>query len=274
MTIVVIFGGPDHEESAARKLAREYGCVLATATEAGKKVATSNAYKADGFVVDNGDLAEVTQVVIFECAPAAAGDMNVVKVCDHHNPGDAGYGLGGDQFWQASSLGQLADFLGAERTRELEMIAAGDHCPAEAYAGRCPGIDPEAFYSFRIEQKVEFYATTSAPKTANEVRAVIEAAKAMLLTAPIIDGVHDLRPAGKVDELPEAALSLGVAYMASLPDTNRERQFTGNTKYVLGGHTSPEAVKRFMDWGNSLSNRVSDAYGDPVRGYAGVIVKE
>jgi hypothetical protein len=195
-------------------------------------------------------------------------------VCDHHNPGDAGYGLGGDKFWQASSLGQLADFLGAERTSELEMIAAGDHCPAEAYTGKCPGIDPEAFYNFRLAQRVEFYKTTPNPKTADEIRAMIEAAKAKLLAAPEVEGVCDLRKAGKVDELPEAGLSIGKAYMASLPDTDRERKPTGNTKFVLGGHTTPEAVERFMEWGNSLPNKVGNAYGDPVRGFAGVIVKE
>lgn len=272
--ILVIFGGADLEESFARKVAAGMGCVLATATKGGQKVVTATAYSADDFVVDSGDLAEVTKVVIFECSRGAAGDMNVVKVCDHHNPGDAGYGLGGDKFWQASSLGQLADFLGAERTSELEMIAAGDHCPAEAYTGKCPGIDPEAFYNFRLGQRVEFYKTTQNPKTADEVRAMIEAAKAKLLAAPMVEGVRDLRDAGKIEELPEAALSIGEAYTASLPDTDRDRQPTGNTKYVLGGHTSPEAVKRFMEWGNSLPNRVGDAYGDPVRGFAGVIVKE
>lgn len=89
----------------------------------------------------------------------------------------------------------------------------------------------------------------------------------------MVDGVRDLRGAGKIEELPEAALSIGEAYMASLPDTDRDRNLTGNTKIVLGGHTTPEAVTRFMEWGNSLPNKVGNAYGNPTRGFAGVIVK-
>lgn len=266
---MVIFGGADHEEAAARGLARKFDCVLATATEAGKKVAASNAYKADGFQVDEGDFAEITQVVIFECARAAAGELNVVAVCDHHNPGDLGFNLGANLFWQASSLGQLYNFLAVPE--ELKMIAAGDHCPADAYAGKCPGVDPVKFYNFRLEEKVKFYATSN-PKTADEIRAMIETAKQKLLDAPVVDGVRDLRTAGKIDELPEAALSIGEAYMASLPDTDRDRKLTGNTKYVLGGHTTPEAVIKFMEWGNSLPNKVGKAYGNPVRGFAGVVV--
>lgn len=272
MSTLVIFGGADHEEAAARDLARKFGCVLATATKAGKKVAAFNAYEADGFLVDEGELAEVTQVVIFECARAAAGDLSVVAVCDHHNPGDFGFSLGADLYWVASSIGQLYNFLAIPE--ELKMIAAGDHCPADAYAGKCPGIDPEKFYIFRLTEKVKLYASNPkmTPKSADEVRATIEAAKEKLLSAPAIDGVRDLRDAGKIDELPEAALLIGEAYMASLPDTDRAGEKTGNIKFVLGGHTTPEAVTKFMEWGNSLPNKVGKAYGNPVRGFAGVVV--
>ena len=270
--VMVIFGGADHEEAAARDLARKFGCVLATATEAGKKVAAFNAYKADDFQVDEGDVAGVDQVIIFECARAAAGEMNVVAVCDHHNPGDLGFNLGAEMYWQASSLGQLYNFLAIPE--ELKMIAAGDHCPADAYAGKCPGVNPEKFYTFRLAEKVKFYASNPkmTPKSADEISATIEAAKEKLLEASAIDGVRDLRSAGKIDELPEAALLIGEAYMASLPDTDREGNKTGNMKYVLGGHTTPEAVTKFMEWGNSLPNKVDKAYGNPIRGFAGVVV--
>jgi hypothetical protein len=66
---------------------------------------------------------------------------------------------------------------------------------------------------------------------------------------------------------------MGLAYMASLPDTDRDRQPTGNTKIVLGGHTTPEEVNKFMEWANSLPNKVRNAYRNPIRGFAGVVVK-
>tara|TARA_Y100000310_G_scaffold213371_1_gene214319 strand:+ start:1763 stop:2602 length:840 start_codon:yes stop_codon:yes gene_type:complete len=278
MTIMVIFGGPDAEESAARRIAREAGCALATATTNGVRVSAGTAYKADGFNLDEGDLDEVTEAVIFECAPAAAQALPVVARCDHHNPGDPGWDKGASEYWEASSLGQLCIYLGVEPTDELRLVAAGDHCPADAYAGQCPGIDSATFGEFRIAGKVAFYATN--PRTAEKadpekIRAAIDAADEKLATAALTEsGVRDLRGAGFIDELPEAALASGEAYMAAIPDTDRDRQPTGNTKIVLGGHTTPEIVERFMAWANTLPNRIGDAYGNPVRGFAGVVVKE
>lgn len=272
---IIIFGGVDAEEQAARAVARAAGCVLATATLEGVKVHGGNAYCADGYIVDEGDYSLVQDVIIFECSANCGGSFLVVGNCDHHNPGDHGYSMGADQYWEASSLGQLCIILGAERTHELELIAAGDHCPADAYKGNCPGVDPEEFLHFRIVGKVAFYASNPRipSKTEEEIRADILLAQEKLATAPSVNGVRDLREAGKIEELPEAALSIGEAYMATLPDTDREGNRTGNTKIVLGGHTTPETVERFMGWGNSLPNRVGDAYGNPTRGFAGVVVK-
>ncbi|MDH4329985.1 MAG: hypothetical protein OEV93_00325 [Candidatus Moranbacteria bacterium] len=273
---MVVFGGQDNEEQAARNVAREAGCVLATATVSGTKVHGGNAYQADGYVVDEGDFALVQQVIIFEVNPNCAGSMSVVGICDHHNPGDFGYGLGADRYWDASSLGQLCAILGVERTHQLELVAAGDHCPADAYAGRCSGIDPEEFLEFRIKGKAAFYATN--PRTAQKadeekIREFIAKAKDKLQEAKVVDGVRDLREAGLIDELPEAALVTGEAYIAMIDDVDRDRNPTGNKKIVLGGHTTPEIVNRFMGWGNSLPNRIGNAYGNPTRGFAGVVVK-
>lgn len=278
-TTLVIFGGQDVEEEAAREISRAAGCVIATATTAdGKKVHGGNAYQATGFVVDEGDITLVTECIIFECSPVVAGELPVIAKCDHHNPGDAGWGKGADQYWSASALGQLYAVLvgDIEPTNELSMVAAGDHCPADAYAGRCAGVDPLAFSEFRLAGKVAFYATnprTTEKADADKIRTAIEAAKERLTMARVVDGVCDLREAGEIDELPEAALSAGKAYMASLPDTDRDRNPTGNTKIVLGGHTTPETVEKFLDWAWTLSNRVGEPYGNPMRGFAGVIVK-
>ena len=274
--VLVVFGGADFEEAAARLVSISVGMNVATATTAdGKKCHAGNAYMATGFVLDSGSLEGITEVVIFECTPVVAGELPIVLKADHHNPGDTGFGLGPDKFFEASSLGQLMNFLGVEPTADQLMIAASDHCPADAYAGRCPGINPFIFGQFRTQQKLSFYAgdpRNAYKATAELLAAVIETAKTKLLEAPEVDGVRDLRTAGYVDELPEAALSLGLAYMSQIPDTDRDRQPTGNTKILLGGHTTPEAVTNFMEWGNSLPNKVGPAYGNPIRGFAGVVV--
>ncbi|MEI6498584.1 MAG: hypothetical protein WCO23_01350 [bacterium] len=273
---VVIFGGEDAESTEARLVATAAGLVIGTAIAEGKPVHAGNAYKADAFQVDAGEAEGLSQAIIFECSPAAAGSLAVIIRCDHHNPGDHGYSLGADQYFEASSLGQLMMLLGIEPTIEQRLIAAADHCPALAYQGLCPGIDPAIFQAHRVAGKVAFYA--SSPRTAAKadpelVEAAIAKAIEILQSASLVDGVRDLRGAGVIDELPEAALRIGEAYMAEIPDTDRDRQPSGNRKIVLGGHTSPEAVTGFMAWANTLPNKIGDAYGNPTRGFAGVVVK-
>lgn len=274
--MVVIFGGADAESAEARRVALAAGCRVAVATVDGKPVSGGTAYKADGFQLEGGSGSEITEAVIFECNPACAGNLNVVARCDHHNPGDFGYGLGPEQFFEASSIGQLMIFLGLRVIGYERLIAASDHCPAQAYQGLCPGITPESFRAYRLTEKVAFYATN--PKLAHkanreQLEAVIAAAVTKLRSAELVDGVRDLRSAGFIEELPEAALQTVEAYMASLPDTDREGNKTGNIKIVLGGHTSPEKVQAFMTWAATLPGKVGEPYGNPTRGFAGVIVR-
>lgn len=122
-----------------------------------------------------------------------------------------------------------------------------------------------------------FYATV--PKFAYKANAealekIILQAQEKIQVAPTVEGgVRDLRTAGLVDELPEAALRLGEAYLAEIPDMDREQKETGNRKIVLGGHTTPETVQAFMAWAAALPNKVVEPYGNPTRGFAGVVVK-
>lgn len=273
--LLIIFGGQDVEEQAARRVAVAAGAATATATMDGNPVAAFNAYRANGYVLNSGEVSPETKAIIFETSADAAGDLEVLAFCDHHNPGDTGYGMGPEKFWQGSALGQLCSVLGVEKTPELVLVAAGDHCPVDAYAGKCPGIDVDQFFEFRISSKIDFYKSVpklSAKADKTKIVAAINAAKSILDSAEEVDGLCDLRGHGMIDELPEAAMIMGKAYMAAIPDSDRERNPTGNTKIVLGGATTPEAVKRFMGWANTLKNRVADAYGNPTRGFAGVVV--
>lgn len=267
--VMVVFGNADPEEQAARKVAEEAGFVTATATVGGKKVGADSAYYADGFVVDSGDIAAVSLAIIFECSAAAvtsSTNINVVALCDHHHLGDPGYGLTPERYWEASSLGQLCTLMGAERTHERELIAVGDHCPAAGYAGLCPGVTSNELFRSRLRNKALFRN-----KSTIDIVLQIKTATRLLQKAPVRHGVCDLLGAGEIDELPEAALIASVAYVASLPDTNRGGVETGDTKIIFGGRTTPEMVKRFEEWGNSLSNKVA-IYADPERGFARVVV--
>lgn len=272
---IVIFGAPDHEEQKAREICRWRMIPTATATFQGQPVHAGNAYKADGFVQDFGPN-DWQQAIIFECNPNCAGSHLVAGICDHHNPGDFGYSLPPEKFWEASSLGQMIKTLGiqedVEGREDLLMIAAGDHCPVDAYAGRCLGIDPKRFAIFRIEQITRF-SGKSTKEIAEEIcRAVIKIIAEEMNVSPV-EGVVDVRHYGEIPQLPEAALRLGHAYLAEIPERDRNRQKTGNRKVILGGHTTPKQVEEFLSWARSLGNRIGEPYGNPTRGYAGVVVK-
>jgi len=292
---IVVFGGTDREEKAARKVCDNNAICTAVATVDGKPCHAGNAYQANGFKVDDParphlhdlPIADCEyEIIVFECSPNAAlcsPKSTVIAACDHHNPGDEGYALGPDLFWEASSIGQLCMLLNVDPTEELLMVAAGDHCPAAAYKGLCPGIDVEKFKTHRIDGLVTLKTVQSMPSPTDgismvaftddreEVTKAIAFANDLLILAPEshFAGVKDLRPYGKVDQLPEAALITGHAYLSQIPDTNRDGLPTGHVKVNLGGDNSPETVAAVMQWLNDLPCGLSPAYGVPSRGFAG-----
>jgi len=220
--------------------------------------------------------------------------LPVIARCDHHNPSDYGYGLPPELYWQASSLGQLFQALGlggfAEAPKHLRMIAADDHCPAAAYKGLCPGIDPGEFRAHRIAG----LTTTSSKDVSDGINGVwfkaywdnredvekqLAFAEALLRLEPESGlfkgmGIRDLRRFGAIANLPEAALSTGMAYLSAIPDTDRAGMPTGKLKLNLGGDNSPEAVTAVMAWLNSLSGASQPAYGVPARGFAGRVFEQ
>lgn len=302
---LIIFGAPDHEESLARKIAEAAGCQIATATCNGKAVHNGTAYKANGYELDAGNGNLPKKIILFECSEGAIPEnwQSAIEIirCDHHRPGDPGYDKGPDEFWMGSSIGQLCSALfpeipdsasaGAVALAEMsgaldcdrELIellytAAGDHCPVDAYAGRCPGIDPENFADFRLVQKADHLLGPARWEDVDEAiftfRNEMMAAEAKLEAAPMVNGIADLREYGLIPELPEAAMKTGRKYMAKVDETDRAGNPTGNKKIVLGGCCTPEDVTNFMEWAGQLGNKMGEPYGVPARGFAGVVVTE
>jgi len=192
-----------------------------------------------------------------------------VVIVDHHSPGDPGYGEPPEHYWSASSLGQTWRALvglglikpGARLPRDYALAAASDHCPRDAYQGRCPGIDPEELMRWRIAVRAEFQGREPEDIQADVVRAmdVIQSAPELHIGASV--RVRDLRKMGWVPEAPEAALRLGTAILGAHIDRH-----SGRKKINLLAAT-PEQVRVFMQqWGGA---RLHDLYGDPARGFAG-----
>lgn len=146
---------------------------------------------------------------------------------------------------------------------DLVLAAAADHCLAGAYAGQCPGVDPNALMEWRAETRAAFQGRDVAAVLADveRGRAALRAAPECYLVAQDETGfVRDLRGTS-VPELPEAACREGLAYVATVSERD------GRTKVVLGGTADPATVRAFMVWAEGQG--LSGVYGDPARGFAG-----
>lgn len=247
-----VLGAADPEMNAIEEMAKKAGCAVVYAMAAGKRVFPANAYKADA--VEGEINGEVGEVVFVECRVRGVSSAVVI---DHHNPGDPGYGLSPEQYWEASSVGQAAKLLGVEKTSALAMVAAADHCLGHAYQGKCPGVDPEALMEWRAQSRAAFQK-----RTVGEVLSDVEMARKALRLAPKVTyaGV-DVADFGDstVAELPEAAAREGVPFQATTQTPD------GRTK--VGLMSAPAAVVRA--WMDAQKGTLKEIYGDPERGFAG-----
>jgi hypothetical protein len=112
MTIYVIFGARDPEAEKARELCREYSVPYGHAVVGAQEVTPANAYVADGWENEAGDLRPGANMLFFECACVPQMRLRLpggtsCRRLDHHKPGDRGWGKPPARFWPASSLGQL-----------------------------------------------------------------------------------------------------------------------------------------------------------------------
>lgn len=144
------------------------------------------------------------------------------------------------------------------------LTAAGDHCPAAAYAGACHGVSPESLRAYRRWTRA---------KATNSTEAAVEngwkkGAEA-ITAAPIIkiDGhpVLDLRDV-HVPHMNEVLAQTGKVGLYAL-NAGREQK----VGIVGGGEGSipgVEPIVAFMDQAPQALG-LERMYGNPTRGYAG-----
>lgn len=209
-------------------------------------------------------------------------DWEVVEGTDHRSLGeielsaDGAYVVGMTPLWvdapgSGEPYGPTPMARVAVIPEGVAIVAAADHCPAAAYQGRVPGVDPVRLALWRAESRAAFQG-----RTVEAVLADVEAAAHCLThgeypwgdPAPmVLGGVVDLRESPPIPELPEASLRTGVPYLASLPMPD------GRTQVVLGGAgegtvAGTRPVEAFLG-GWAAAHGLTDPYGDPARGYAG-----
>lgn len=197
-----MLGADDPEMSAIENLLEGNGIPYFFAvTETGSRVLPANAYQSyavrrtDGVTLSREESVEIiNSAVLVECefpGVTSAGQ------CDHHRPGDVGFSRPPSEYWEASSIGQVAAFLDGNHGHDilsggdgkrLALIAAADHCLAAAMAGRCPGVDPEELADWQITTACSASAASSRgeARTHGEVRASVDRAKVTVKNAPVV----------------------------------------------------------------------------------------
>lgn len=244
-----ILGARDPEMLEIMRVLEEQGIPHAFATVRGVPVRSFDAYEATGV---QGLIPKDHDVMFVECAVLG---LQPVEVFDHHNEGDPGYGLPPEQYMRGSSLGQILTFLGLEPTREQRIIAAADHCLRYAYAGLCPGVDPEELAAWRERSRAEARGITI-----EEMRGRIEAAMQALRDAPrIIVGGEEVAwfpPGTQPEEIPEASARLGIPFCYVRREGSRAKCGIMSA--------APHVIEAWM-----RECGLNHIYGDPARGFAG-----
>lgn len=203
-----------------------------------------------------------------ECE-VAGGDRKRGMVIDHHRAGDPGYGRSPAEYWAASSIGQLYAFFEREGF-PLELlndafgenrllVAASDHCPGHAFAGLCPGVDPEALKRHRAANSAAFNKMEP-----DAWLQTVEASIAKLKAMPrgMLAGVEYAISNEELELGNHAQLISGLPMEYTMPGSPRDPR----VKVGLLGGLEPAFVAAWMD---SKKGTLVDIYGDPARGYAG-----
>jgi hypothetical protein len=263
--LLFLLGAADVEMMSVATGLDRLGIAYKMATFGGQLVLASQAYKADGLTIE-----DVTGKVLVtvECSDALGIQSCATRVAlDHHNAGDPGYGKPPEMYREASSIGQVISYLSglgvdgdalAAAFPNWEMVAAGDHCPAAAFLGKCPGIEVERFREFRL-----LGAATFQKMDVEVLRAEILAAIDKLMALPVIThkGVSWRDSIGaEIKQLNHATS------WTAIPCAYSMAQRDGRTKVGIIGSDEPAVVSAWMEY---YSDKLVDMYGDPARGFAG-----
>lgn len=264
--ILFVLGAADPEMNAIAELLSQHAVPWIHARVDGKRVHPANAYGAAAPAEALNLLARGGSVYLVECVgQAPAGARRV----DHHFAGDPGHGQPPAQYWSASSLGQTVAVLDrllpspVVVTQEMRWVAAADHCLGAAYAGLCPGIDPDALLQWHVASRAVFERRSTAAVLCDvaSTQRALQAAPRVSLAPGVVTA--DMRGRSS----PELLIAAAHARQCCL---SAVRTRDGRTKIgCLVG--SAEQINAFMQrW--APAQQLTGIYGDPVRGFAGAYV--
>jgi hypothetical protein len=201
-----------------------------------------------------------------ECRPADYSQSELyslgIDLVDHHQEGDVGYDMPPSQYWEASSLGQICNRLGVERTQRLNYIAAADHCLLPAYHEQCPEVDRAGLLAFRMKFFEQFH-----PNPLEYLKKLHK----KVLNGPSISmlgtKVYDVSGVFGKDRkwLSDLACCYGMKTFSINQKPNRYKMFVSNL--------SVKEIEKFCNEYAPSLGTVINVYGDPKRQFAGAVVE-
>lgn len=255
--VVFALGAHDPEMRAIRRMLSKAGYRFAFANRFGRRCNSGNAYVADELTKQVKD---DCSIVWIECRSPLFDSQRDIIV-DHHNPGDPGHACPPSEFWEGSSIGQVANLIGRS-SPELRIVAASDHCLSAAMRGECKGIDPDDLMSWRIKARAsmgEMQPWLLKRMITRAVERIESLPRIDFCGVQLVDGTFDTTP-----ELRDAAAIAGV------PILTARKGPAGNVKVGLYG-ARPDVINSWMKTMRD-SDFVDHVYGSGAREYAGAIL--
>lgn len=282
MSKVFILGADDPEMQVIANCLRKKELEYRYAAVGGQRCHPANAYRADSSITPEGEISDLAgdydDFVFVECRPwdvSLETKHQRLLSLDHHEEGDPGYELGPEDFWEASSLGQVIRALRIMGyplpiTPSMRILAAMDHCRQAAIRGECPGISPYEVITRRIQEIAAAKSMTS-----EAVRTRIDEYIAIFRDCQIkkfgpgevIDFTHHHLGTGYSLDLLCAQTALDIEGLAALLRHN-DASDASSERISISGHASPEMVTYFMST-YVHEKSLHRVFGVPHRGYAG-----
>lgn len=257
---VFVLGAYDPEMRAIRYMLGKAGYRTAVANRFGKRCVGGNAYNADSLSKAINPNAALVWV---ECrSPSFTPGRDVIV--DHHNKGDPGYAAQPGEYWEGSSIGQIAELIGVKRGKYAELAAASDHCLSAAMRGECKGACPSEVMEWRINVRASMMEIEP-----RRLRRRIDMACERLNSLPVLDFGGEKILDGSFDSTPELR---DAAAIAGKPIITTRQDLLGRVKIGLYGARCDVVSEWLATIGNS--DIADSSYGNPNREYAGVVLNE
>lgn len=273
----IIWGARDPESAMVEKAVTEAGHQFQYATYEGNLCNPRTAYLADAVVVPEG-----YQLLAGECLPANLADFDAIRI-DHHRPQfDPEALMGPDRYLEAASISRVYRLLGLPITKEVRVMAAFDHCFADAVreGGRCELVTPEEV----LELKRREIAKGTGASTKEIDCAIAFFREALRGGVPeIVFGgqvFKDLRGfyLGEGYTLDYLAAQVAVAMEGHAALLRHRDAGDPRTKLSVTGFGEPEGIDAFLAWTREAEHHngvvMVGQYGSGARRYAGAYYPE